>query len=224
MQAWFFERLPKCKNPWNLFVNSYCYWLGSPQISTAFAYPDPIIKRNKEEVKQPVKSYQEKTKEINELILKDKSKKHRTNIKERRRKNADINCKKELQEILKQIFEGTFKLVETRSKRVDSRRSNVQERCSKYIGVSKNGNNWQVLITMNKQKTYWRTFETQIQAALVYDFYSIAFNRGKAKANFSYGIQFIKDMIQSYFENDNKFDPGLFEGRIKAQLKAGNNK
>mmetsp|Transcript_19545 Transcript_19545/g.17301 ORF Transcript_19545/g.17301 Transcript_19545/m.17301 type:complete len:105 (+) Transcript_19545:374-688(+) len=101
---------------------------------------------------------------------------------------------------------------------MEARRTNQLERCSKYIGVSKNGNNWQVLITMNKQKTYCGTFETQIQAALVYDFHSIAFNGVKAKANFSYDKVFIKDMIISYIDNDNKFDPKFFEERVKALL------
>jgi len=90
------------------------------------------------------------------------SKKNLKSIKERRKKNADISWDTELNKILESIEKGEFADIASRTKRSEVRRSHQQERCSKYIGVSKNGNNWQVLITMKKQKTYCGTFETQV--------------------------------------------------------------
>ena len=51
---------------------------------------------------------------------------------------------------------------------------NVGRKGSKYRGVSKNGNQWQVLIMINKSKsTYAGTYTTEDFAARVYDFLSI---------------------------------------------------
>jgi hypothetical protein len=90
-----------------------------------------------------------------------------------------------------------------------------QSRASKFKGVSKNGNNWQVLININYNKKYVGTFETEVQAALAYDFYAISFHKLEAKTNFSYSQELIADMISGYLSNNNEFIPRNFEDRVK---------
>ena len=60
------------------------------------------------------------------------------------------------------------------------------KRWSKYRGVSKNGNQWQVQIMLHKRKLYIGTYSTEEMAARIYDILSIK-NRGdKANTNFIY--------------------------------------
>jgi len=62
----------------------------------------------------------------------------------------------------------------------------VGKRSSKYRGVSKNGNQWQVLIMVNKSKAYIGTYSSENIAARIYDIIAIK-NRGiKARTNFVY--------------------------------------
>ncbi|CAI2373797.1 unnamed protein product [Moneuplotes crassus] len=176
----------------------------------------PSGNTQKEESKSNEQSYE------SEMQLRSQSRDGRTKagkpIKERKRRNAEVNCTKQLLHILKLIDNNVFTGLKARSKSPDCRtKSHNQDRGSKYIGVSKNGNNWQVLITMNKHKTYLGTF-TKIQAALVYDFHSIAFNGAKAKVNFTYTADCVRDMINSYFSNGNKFNPQQFEDRVQDQV------
>jgi len=62
----------------------------------------------------------------------------------------------------------------------------VGRRKSKYRGVSKNGNQWQVLIMINKSKSYAGTYATEDLAARIYDILSIKNRGNKAKTNFIY--------------------------------------
>ena len=62
----------------------------------------------------------------------------------------------------------------------------VGRRRSKYRGVSKNGNQWQVLIMINKSKSYVGTYTTEDFAARVYDILAIKNRGNKAKTNFIY--------------------------------------
>lgn len=57
---------------------------------------------------------------------------------------------------------------------------------SKYRGVSKNGNNWQVLTMINNKRIYLGSYPCEEMATRVYDILSIK-NRGiKARTNFVY--------------------------------------
>jgi len=68
---------------------------------------------------------------------------------------------------------------------------------SKYRGVSKNGNKWQVLIMINSKKSYIGSYLSEEIAARIYDILSIK-NRGiKAKTNFIYNHIQIKKIIES---------------------------
>ena len=57
------------------------------------------------------------------------------------------------------------------SKSKSSNRINASLKQTSYIGVSKNGPNWQSLITINKKKTYIGTFMTEKEAAKAYNYY-----------------------------------------------------
>jgi hypothetical protein len=63
---------------------------------------------------------------------------------------------------------------------------NVGRRRSKYRGVSKNGNQWQVLFMVNNSKSYVGTYITEDLAARVYDIMAIKNRGNKAKTNFIY--------------------------------------
>ena len=49
-------------------------------------------------------------------------------------------------------------------------------RRSRFTGVFRNGDNWQSFISIEKRKTYLGTYDTQEEAAKVFDFYSLLLN------------------------------------------------
>ena len=75
---------------------------------------------------------------------------------------------------------------------------NVGHRRSKYRGVSKNGNQWQVLFMVNKSKSYVGTYTSEDLAARVYDIMAIKYRGNKAKTNFLYS----ETQIRKIFNND----------------------
>ena len=73
----------------------------------------------------------------------------------------------------------------------------VGRRRSKYRGVSKNGNQWQVLIMINKSKSYVGTYTTEDFAARVYDILAIKNRGNKAKTNFIYSESQIRKICNT---------------------------
>jgi hypothetical protein len=73
----------------------------------------------------------------------------------------------------------------------------VGRRRSKYRGVSKNGNQWQVLIMINKSKSYVGTYTTEDLAARVYDILAIKNRGNKAKTNFIYSESQIRKICNT---------------------------
>ena len=70
------------------------------------------------------------------------------------------------------------------------------ERSSKYRGVSRNGNSWQVLTMINKKKQYLGSYQSEELAARIYDIQAIK-NRGfKARTNFTYNNIQIKKILE----------------------------
>lgn len=59
-------------------------------------------------------------------------------------------------------------------------------RGSKFRGISKNGNSWQILVMVNRKKKYLGTLPTEEQAARFYDKVAIQYQGHKAKTNYFY--------------------------------------
>lgn len=59
-------------------------------------------------------------------------------------------------------------------------------RGSKFRGISKNGNSWQILLMVNRKKKYLGTLPTEELAAQFYDKVAIQYQGAKAKTNFPY--------------------------------------
>ena len=70
------------------------------------------------------------------------------------------------------------------------------KRNSRFRGVSKNGNQWQVLITYHKNKTYAGCYASEEIAARIYDILSIKIRGIKARTNFIYTIKEMKKISE----------------------------
>ena len=68
-------------------------------------------------------------------------------------------------------------------------------RGSKFRGISKNGNQWQVLLMFQGQKKYFGTLKEEIEAARFYDRVSIQYHGIKAKTNFNYTKEEVMDIL-----------------------------
>lgn len=86
--------------------------------------------------------------------------------------------------------------------------SNKKPRGSRYRGVSRNGNQWQVkefyflfiflnkvLIMVNKKKRYVGSYSNEEEAARAYDKAALQNHGGKAKTNFDYVDDELKKII-----------------------------
>jgi hypothetical protein len=103
----------------------------------------------------------------------------------------------------------------SRPKNIKKCFKNSSKRRSKYIGVSKNGNNWQVLINVHNQKKYIGGYPWERQAAISYDFHTIALRGVEAKTNLNYNRDLVLEMINNYYSNQGIFDPKKFVRRIQ---------
>jgi hypothetical protein len=96
-------------------------------------------------------------------------------VLKKRRHLIEVLRTKRLQEIVihphKKVFKG----------------DNVNNfRGSKYRGISKNGNSWQILLMVNRKKKYLGTLNSEELAAKFYDKVAIQYQGVKAKTNFQY--------------------------------------
>jgi hypothetical protein len=82
-------------------------------------------------------------------------------------------------------------------------RKNLSDRRSTFIGVSRNGPNWQAMISINKRKSYIGTFSWQKEAAYAFDYYSLLIHGLAAKTNFTYTKDELMGLIMK-FQNTNK--------------------
>lgn len=96
-------------------------------------------------------------------------------------------------------------------KKAGSRQGPLSNKRSSYIGVSRNGPNWQALITINKRKTYIGSYKTERQAAIAFDFYSLLLHSLAAKTNFSYSKEEIFNMLYNFRQNGDILQPELLE-------------
>ena len=68
---------------------------------------------------------------------------------------------------------------------------------SKFRGVSRNGNNWQVLMMKNNKKYYLGNYPSEELAARVYDVYAIKMRGINARTNFPYNNAQIKNIFEN---------------------------
>ena len=68
-------------------------------------------------------------------------------------------------------------------------------RGSRYRGVSRNGNQWQVLIMVNKKKRYVGSYSNEEEAARAYDKVALQNHGNKAKTNFDYNEDEVKKIL-----------------------------
>ena len=72
-----------------------------------------------------------------------------------------------------------------------------RKRGSKYRGVSKNGNQWQVLMMFRHSKSYIGSYSSEEIAARVYDISSIKHKGVKAITNFNYSPKQINNILSN---------------------------
>ena len=71
------------------------------------------------------------------------------------------------------------------------------KRSSRYRGVSRNGNQWQVLIMLKRGKSYVGSYNSEELAARIYDILSIKYRGIKARTNFKYCSEQIKTILET---------------------------
>ena len=108
---------------------------------------------------------------------------------------------------LRRSPEDAFTTIVFANKKPEPRCGALSKTRSAYIGVTKNGSNWQALIAIKKRKTYIGTYVSETEAAIAFDFYCILIHGLTAKTNFSYTKGQIFDMISNYMENDSVLVP-----------------
>lgn len=97
------------------------------------------------------------------------------------------------------------------SRKSSKRLSNRQ---SKYIGVSRNGNYWQVLKNHDQKKKYIGGFTEELEAAISYDFYSMIIDLNQARTNFEYSEELVREMVATFMSDDQVFKPADYVSRL----------
>ncbi len=78
------------------------------------------------------------------------------------------------------------------------------KRSSQFRGVSKNGNQWQVLLMFKKSKSYVGSYNSEEIAAKIYDILAIKLRGVKARTNFKYSYEQIKKIGDTDFDKNSK--------------------
>lgn len=97
----------------------------------------------------------------------------------------------------------------TKSKKAAPRSNKPGKTRSKYIGVTKNKDQWQTLVTIGKRKSYVGGYKDETFAAVTFDFYSLVLHGYRAVTNFSYNKSMILELLSNYEQNNNKVVPSL---------------
>ena len=75
----------------------------------------------------------------------------------------------------------------------------INNTSSKYRGVSRNGNKWQVLSMVNYKKYYLGSYISEELAARIYDIHAIKMRGIKARTNFQYNNAQLKNIYRNNF-------------------------
>ena len=168
--------------------NNYCYPQTQTFITKKRTYPEFQVNNQKEE--KIIRTVKNKKivyckADSHSISLVDYSQKENSTSNSSSENNKKSKTKEQIQ-----FFEKNLK--------------HKGQRGSKYRGVSKNGNQWQVLIMINKKKRYIGNYKTEEEAASSYDIVAIQNHGNKAKTNFYYSpddILKIKRMKKTNFWN-----------------------
>lgn len=169
---WYIPAMPMNTNLWRDELEKYCMCVSAPETE---------VESNSVQI--------ETLESTTPVIKKKRSKKlslHHMDL--------SSHCKK-LESVCSQLSMADYVIT---AKNKSFRISRSGREISRYIGVSKNGPNWQALICINKRKTYIGSFDTQIEAARAFDMYSILINDLGAKTNFSYTKKDLMKIIADY--------------------------
>jgi len=112
------------------------------------------------------------------------SKEETKTVKRRKRRSTQLNIEDNLKSLLKKIDNELISEDYFAQKVIGKLRNSSLRRSSKFIGVSKNGDNWQAMINNGNGKKYIGTYPTEVEAASAYDLYFLALrhesdNKGK---------------------------------------------
>lgn len=129
-------------------------------------------------------------------------------------KNKLPNFEGKLQSLLTKLISCEVTEFKCRPKNIKKCFKNKSKRRSRFIGVSKNGNSWQVLINVRNQKKYIGGYPDEKEAAIAYDFYTMVLRGKDAKTNFDYEREVVIDMINDYLKLGNTFEPSRYVNRV----------
>ena len=110
---------------------------------------------------------------------------------------GDNKKDKKEKEIKKFKSNETNQIKENLKKNDENLEKNRKPRGSKYRGVSRNGNQWQVLIMVNKKKRYVGSYSKEEDAARAYDKVALQNHGSKAKTNFDYTKKEVEEILAS---------------------------
>ena len=110
---------------------------------------------------------------------------------------GDNKKDKKEKEIKKQKMNDEINCKENLKKNDENSEKNIKPRGSKYRGVSRNGNQWQVLIMVNKKKRYVGSYSKEEDAARAYDKVALQNHGSKAKTNFDYTKKEVEEILSS---------------------------
>ena len=180
----------------DVFFN-YCRWVSFQEVEKIWSFE---VNENKSI----------KIIESNDVI----SSENKNFIKKRCRRSSTIDLDEYIQRVYESIESKHLKFIYGKPNNKLTPIFNLKSRSSQYIGVSKNGENWQALINCNNTKKYIGTFNNEKEAVISYDFYAICLHLFKAKTNFTYTSELILEMLDSYDSRGKVFNASRFIERL----------
>lgn len=138
------------------------------------------------------------------------------------RKSSLPSITRQLKNILIELDNNPYLVIRSESKSKKGLHNGRSHRRSRYIGVCKNRSNYQALVNYKMLKKYIGTYRTESEAALMFDFYSIALHGlQKVSTNFTYKAQLLQEMIEDFMVNES-IDPLKYVCRVSHQLPGQN--
>jgi hypothetical protein len=134
----------------------------------------------------------------------------KTLVKRRTRRGSQLDISSNLRDLLSKINNGDVSDRDFQDKIMNKSRNPALKRSSKFIGVSRNGDNWQAMINNGRGKNYIGTYSSEKEAGIAYDIHCFAIHQCSKKTNFSYNVAVMEKIICDYFENDKILDASKY--------------